>query len=253
MNPTATGRIEGMEGTIGLLAAFTAGAVSFLSPCVLPLVPAYVSYLVGHSARNPATSLSPRLAAFGLGLCFVLGFSVIFVLFGAGASALGQWLLSYRYELNILGGALVIAFGLLTVGVLRPGWLLRDARLHLDIPGGRPLGAWLLGVAFAFGWTPCIGPMLGAILTLSASTASLAKGVTLLAVYAAGLGLPFLASALFKEALTRRIRTVGRLGRTMQLLSGGVMVSMGVAMITGELTSFSYWLLDTFPVLSRIG
>jgi cytochrome c-type biogenesis protein len=239
--------------TIGLLAAFAAGAVSFLSPCVLPLVPGYISYLAGHAARNPATALPPKFAALGLGLCFVLGFSIIFVLFGAGASALGQWLLSYRYELNILGGALVIAFGLLTVGLLHPGWLLRDVRLHLDIPGGRPLGAGLLGIAFAFGWTPCIGPILGAILTMSAGTASLWRGMTLLTVYAAGLGLPFLASALFTEALVRRIRAIGRLGRSLQMLAGGVMVAMGVAMIAGELTSFSYWLLDTFPVLSRIG
>jgi cytochrome c-type biogenesis protein len=216
-----------------------------------PAAHAWLYFLPGRSFRQ-ATSLPPRLAAFGLGLCFVLGFSLIFVLFGAGASAVGQWLLSYRYELNILGGILVIAFGLLTVGVLRPGWLLRDTRLHLDIPGGRPLGAWLLGVAFAFGWTPCIGPMLGAILTLSAGAASFSKGVTFLAVYAAGLGVPFLASAVFTEALTRRIRSIGRLGRILQLLSGGVMVAMGVAMITGELTSFSYWLLDTFPVLSRV-
>lgn len=244
-----------MGGTsaLGLLAAFAAGAVSFLSPCVLPLVPGYVSYLAGHSVENPATGLPPRLAAFGLGLCFVLGFSIIFVLFGMGASALGQWLLSYRYALNIIGGVLVIAFGVLTLGLLRPGWLLRDTRLHLDIPGGRPLGAGLLGVAFAFGWSPCIGPMLGAILTLSASTASLAKGVTLLAAYAAGLGLPFLLSALFTEALTRRIRRVGRLGRMTQMLSGGVMIAMGLAMITGQLTSFSYWLLATFPVLAWIG
>jgi len=239
--------------SIGLMTAFAAGAVSFLSPCVLPLVPGYISYLAGHSARNPATSLPPRLAAFGLGLCFVLGFSIIFVLFGAGASALGQWLLSYRYELNIIGGALVIAFGLLTVGLLRPGWLLRDMRLHLDIPGGRPLGAGLLGIAFAFGWTPCIGPILGAILTLSAGAASLSKGMMLLAVYAAGLGLPFLLSALFTEALVRRIRAIGRLGRSLQMLAGGVMVAMGAAMITGEFTSFSYWLLETFPVLARIG
>ena len=180
-----------MTGTIGLLAAFAAGAVSFLSPCVLPLVPGYVSYLAGQSARNPATSLPPRLAAFALGVCFVLGFSMVFILFGAGASALGQWLLSYRYELNILGGALVIAFGLLTVG--------------------------------------------------------------LLAVYSAGLGLPFLASAVFTEALTRRIRGVGRIGRSLQMLSGGVMLAMGAAMVTGELTSFSYWLLATFPILGRIG
>ena len=108
----------------------------------------------------------------------------------------------------MLGGALVIAFGLLTLGLLRPGWLLRDLRVHLDIPGGRPLGAGLLGIAFAFGWSPCIGPMLGAILTMSAGAASLSKGVTLLAVYAAGLGLPFLASALFTDALARRIRAV---------------------------------------------
>jgi cytochrome c-type biogenesis protein len=137
--------------------------------------------------------------------------------------------------------------------LLRPGWLLRDLRFHLDIPGGRPVGAGLLGIAFAFGWSPCIGPMLGAILTLSAGAASLSKGVTLLAVYAAGLGLPFLASALFTDTLVRRIRAVGRLGRSLQLLAGGVMIAMGGAMVTGELTSFSYWLLSTFPVLSRIG
>jgi cytochrome c-type biogenesis protein len=238
---------------IGILAAFTAGAISFLSPCVLPLVPGYISYLAGRSARNPATGAPPRLAAFGLGLCFVLGFSVVFVLFGAGASAVGQWLLGYRYELNILGGALVIGFGLLTLGLLRPGWLLRDARLLLDIPGGRPLGAGLLGIAFAFGWTPCIGPILGAILTLSAGAASLSKGVTLLGAYAAGLGLPFLASALFTDALVHRIRAIGRLGRSLQMVAGAVMVAMGGAMITGELTSFSYWLLATFPALGRIG
>jgi len=237
----------------GLLAAFAAGAISFLSPCVLPLVPGYVSYIAGSTVDGNAAGSPPSLAALGLGLCFVLGFSLIFVLFGAGASALGQWLLSYRYELNMLGGALVIAFGLLTLGLLRPGWLLRDLRFHLDIPGGRPVGAGLLGIAFAFGWSPCIGPMLGAILTLSAGAASLSKGVTLLAVYAAGLGLPFLASALFTDTLVRRIRAVGRLGRSLQLLAGGVMIAMGGAMVTGELTSFSYWLLSTFPVLSRIG
>jgi cytochrome c-type biogenesis protein len=237
----------------GFLAAFAAGAISFLSPCVLPLVPGYVSYIAGNTVGGNAAGPARSLAALGLGLCFVLGFSVIFVLFGAGASALGQWLLSYRYGLNMLGGALVIAFGLLTLGLFRPGWLLRDLRFHLDIPGGRPLGAGLLGVAFAFGWAPCIGPMLGAILTMSASAASLSKGVTLLAVYAAGLGLPFLVSALFTEALVRRIRAIGRLGRSLQMLAGGVMVAMGITMVTGELTSFSYWLLATFPILARIG
>jgi cytochrome c-type biogenesis protein len=236
----------------GLLAAFAAGAISFLSPCVLPLVPGYVSYIAGGLAEGAVDGPS-RLATLGLGLCFVVGFSVVFVLFGAGASALGQWLLVHRYELNILGGALVIAFGMLTLGLLRPGWLLRDMRFHLDLPGGRPLGAGLLGVAFAFGWTPCIGPILGTILTLTAGAASLSKGVTLLAVYAAGLGVPFLAAALFTEALLRRIRMVGRLGRYLQMLAGTVMVAMGVAMCAGQLTTLSYWLLATFPILGKIG
>lgn len=236
-----------------LASAFLAGTVSFVSPCVLPLVPGYVSYLAGRTVEHPTDRPLARLATFGLGLCFVIGFSLIFILFGAGASALGQWLLIHRYELNLLGGVLVIAFGLLTVGLVRPNWLLRDLRFHLDIPGGRPLGACLLGAAFAFGWTPCIGPMLGSILTLSAGAASLSKGVTLLAVYAAGLGIPFLASALFTEALLRRIRTIGRLGRSLQIVAGSVMVAMGAAIISGELTSFSYWLLATFPALGRIG
>jgi cytochrome c-type biogenesis protein len=224
-----------------------------LSPCVLPLVPAYVSYVAGRTVEVEERGPRRSLASLGLGLCFVLGFSLVFVLFGAGATALGHWLLSYRYQLNILGGALVIAFGLLMLGLFRPSWLLGDLRFHLDLPGGRPLGAGLLGIAFAFGWTPCIGPMLGAILTLSAATVNVSKGVTLLSFYAAGLGVPFLASALFTDALARRIRTIGRLGRYLQLLAGAVMVAMGGAMITGELSSFSYWLLDTFPILARIG
>ncbi len=238
--------------SVGVLAAFAAGAISFLSPCVLPLVPGYVSYIAGRHAAEPDASPA-RLPALGRAFCFVLGFSLVFVAFGAGASALGQWLLGYRYELNILGGAMVIAFGLLALGLLRPVWLLRDMRFHLDLPGGRPLGAGLLGMAFAFGWSPCIGPMLGAILTFSAGAGSLSKGVTLLAVYAAGLGMPFLASAVFTEALLRHIRATGSIGRSLQVFAGGVMVAMGVAMITGELTSFSYWLLATFPALSRIG
>jgi cytochrome c-type biogenesis protein len=239
--------------TLGFVAAFAAGAISFLSPCVLPLVPGYVSFIAG-SAQKGDTAVSPsRRSVLWLGLCFVFGFSLVFILFGAGASAAGQWLLAYRYELNIVGGAFVIAFGLLSLGLLRAGWLLRDFRFHLDIPGGRPVGASLLGIAFAFGWTPCIGPMLGAILTLSAGAASLSKGVSLLAIYAAGLGLPFLASALFTEALVKRIRTIGRLGRSLQMGAGGVMVVMGAMMVTGELSSFSYWLLDTFPVLAQIG
>jgi cytochrome c-type biogenesis protein len=239
---------------IGIAAAFAAGVISFLSPCVLPLVPGYVSYVAGHSiAERSAGTLSLRLRTAGLSGCFVLGFSTIFVLLGASATALGQVLLSYRHELNLAGGAVVIAFGLLTLGLLRPGWLQRDHRLHLYLPGGRPLAAYVLGLAFGFGWTPCIGPILGAILTVSAGSTTVASGVALLSVYSLGLGVPFVLAAAFTNGLVIRLSSVGRLGRSLQALAGLVMVTMGAAMITGHLSTFSFWLLDAFPVLSTLG
>ena len=240
---------------IGVLAAFIAGIISFLSPCVLPLVPGYVSYVAGGSLSDEpvggATAL--RLPALGLSVCFVLGFSTVFVLLGASATALGQLLLAYRYELNIIGGAIVVAFGLFLLGFLRPVWLQRDFRFHTTIPGGRPFSAYILGLAFAFGWTPCIGPILGAILTVNAVSATVWDGVALLAIYSLGLGMPFLAAAFFTDGLVARLRSIGRVGRILQLIAGGVMILMGVAMITGQLFAFSYWLLDTFPALGNIG
>jgi len=240
---------------IGILAAFLAGAISFLSPCVLPLVPGYVSYIAGQPdlAAQRRAGMGARLPAAGLSLCFVLGFSTVFVLLGAGASALGQLLLIYRYELNLAGGAVIILFGLVMLGALRIGVLFRDIRFHLDIPGGRPFGAYLLGLAFAFGWTPCIGPILGAILTISASSAEMSDGVWLLAIYSAGLCVPFLIAALFTDAITSRLKAIGRAGRVLYKAAGAIMVLMGIAIITGQISAFAYWLLDTFPVLGTIG
>jgi cytochrome c-type biogenesis protein len=241
--------------SIGMLTAFAAGAISFLSPCVLPLVPGYVSYIAGESLNGPpATSAAEtKLSALGLSLLFVLGFSTMFVIFGASATALGQLLLRYRYETNIVGGAITIVFGLFMMGLLRLPWLQRDLRFHTSIPGGRPLGAYLLGLAFAFGWTPCIGPVLGAILTVSAASATVSDGIVLLAVYSLGLGLPFLMAAAFTGAFLARMPFMRRLGRPLQLFAGAVMVLMGVAMITGYMSAFSFWLLDTFPGLANIG
>src|SRR5918996_2235861 len=164
--------------SIGVLTAFAAGAISFLSPCVLPLVPAYVSYVAGESLNGAERGASPaaKLPALGLSVFFVLGFSTVFVILGASATALGQLLLAYRYELNIIGGTVVIAFGLFMMGLLRLPWFQRDLRFHTTIPGGRPLGAYMLGLAFAFGWTPCIGPVLGAILTVSAVSTTVSSG-----------------------------------------------------------------------------
>jgi cytochrome c-type biogenesis protein len=240
---------------IGIFAAFLAGAISFLSPCVLPLVPGYVSYIAGQPdlTKQRRAGVAARIPAAGLSLCFVLGFSTVFMLLGAGASALGQLLLAYRYEFNLVGGAIIILFGLVMLGALRIGVLFRDTRFHLDVPGGRPLGAYLLGLAFAFGWTPCIGPILGAILTVSASSAQVSDGVWLLAIYSAGLGVPFLLAALFTDAIAARLKAIGRAGRVLYKAAGGVMVLMGIAIMTGQLSAFAYWLLGTFPVLGRIG
>jgi cytochrome c-type biogenesis protein len=218
------------------------------------LVPGYVSYVAGHSlAERSAGTLSLRVQAVALSSCFVLGFSTIFVLLGASATALGQVLLAYRHELNLVGGIIVIAFGLLTLGLLQFAWLQRDHGVHIDLPGGRPAAAYVLGLAFAFGWSPCIGPILGAILTMSAASATVANGVALLGVYSVGLGVPFLLAAAFTDGLVMRLRTIGRAGRVLQLVAGGVMIVMGAAMITGQLSTFSFWLLETFPALSAIG
>lgn len=241
--------------SIGFLTAFTAGAISFLSPCVLPLVPGYVSYVTGESlkAEGPEQNISAKFPILGLSLLFVLGFSTVFVILGASATALGQFLLQYRYEMNIAGGAIIIGFGLMMIGLLRIPMLQRDLRFHTQIPGGRPMGAYLLGLAFAFGWTPCIGPILGAILTVGAVSATASDGIALLSVYSLGLGVPFLMAAAFTGSFLSRLQVMRRYGRHLQLFAGGIMIVMGIAMISGYLSTFSYWLLDTFPGLANIG
>lgn len=240
---------------IGLLTAFAAGAISFLSPCVLPLVPGYVSYVAGRAKAEDrdAGALALRLPAVGLSVCYVLGFATVFVLLGASATVLGQLLLTYRYELNLVGRAVVVLFGLFLIGLVRPPWLMREFRFHAAIPGGRPASAYLLGLAFAFGWTPCIGPIWGAILTVSAASATVSGGVALLGVYSLGLGVPFMLAALFTDGLMARLKTIVRIGRLLQLAAGAVLILMGIAMMTGQLSAFSYWLLDVFPALGNIG
>lgn len=240
---------------ISILAAFAAGAISFLSPCVLPLVPGYVSYIAGGSASgmDMSSRSSSRLKAFTMSFWFVLGFSTVFVTLGAGATVLSRVLLSYRYEAGIVGGAIVALFGIFTAGFLRFPWLEREFRLHLPVAGGRPAGAYLLGLAFAFGWTPCIGPVLGAILTVSATSSSASSGVALLSIYSIGLATPFLLTAVFADGLTARLRRMRGAGRSLQIASGIAMIVMGVAMMSGQLSTMAFWLLETFPILATIG
>ena len=239
----------GVISGIGLLAAFAAGMISFLSPCVLPLVPGYISFISGNF--SPAGR--GRWQALGPSLSFVSGFSAIFIALGASATLISRLLLSYRHETNIIGGLIVIVFGIFATGLVTLRWLERDLRYHGALPTAGPLGGFALGLAFGFGWTPCIGPVLGAILTVSAVSTNTTAGVILLSAYSLGLGLPFVLSALFTDNLSRRLMSLRKTGRALKLGSGFVMIAMGVAMVTGYMTTFSYWLLETFPIFGRIG
>jgi cytochrome c-type biogenesis protein len=177
----------------------------------------------------------------------------VFVILGASATSIGQLLLAYRYEANLVGGAIVVLLGLFMMGLANLPWLQRDFRLHVTLVGGRPIAAYVIGLAFAFGWTPCIGTVLGAILMRSAVSATVSQGIVLLTLYSLGLGLPFLAAAIFTDSLMMRLRALRQIGRSLQFGAGAVVAGMGAAMLTGELTSFSYWLLETFPILARLG
>lgn len=238
------------------MAAFFAGIVSFLSPCVLPLVPGYLSYIGGQSLDDLQGKRSARekLSILILSVCFVLGFTTVFMAFGASATAIGQLLSTYRYEVNIVGGSIIIVFGLFLTGLLRINWLQREFRIHGNMGGGgRPLAAYVLGLAFAFGWTPCIGPILGSILMVSATTSSMGSGLALLGIYSLGLGLPFIAAGLFTDHFLHHTRNIRKHGRVLHLVAGGLMIIMGIAMITGYLSDFSWWLLKAFPWLAKIG
>ncbi len=232
-------------------AAFAAGVVSFLSPCVLPLVPAYVSYIAGLSLDDLERGSAGK--ALGPAVMFVLGFSTVFVLLGAGATAAGEFLVRHSLLLLDIAGVIVIVFGLAMMGVVRVPVLQRDLRFHPAVARGRRGGAWVLGAAFGFGWTPCIGPILGSVLAVAAVNSTVSGGIVLLAVYALGLGLPFLAAALFTGFFLRHRRGLGRFGHHLQRLSGAVLVLMGVAMLTGWLARAAWWLLETFPGLGAIG
>lgn len=237
---------------IALLAAFTAGLISFLSPCVLPLVPGYVSFVAGRSVDELVHRPVARLPALGLSFAFILGFTSVFVSLGAGASWIGNLLLVHQQATNLLGGLVISLFGLLMLGVIRLPILQQHYRFTARVAGGSPLSAYVLGLAFAFGWTPCIGPVLGAILTVGAN-GNTGSAMGLLGVYSAGLAVPFLLAALFTGALVQRLHPMGRVGFWLYRLSGVVIVVMGLAVLTGQLGRFANWLLTAFPALSGIG
>lgn len=240
---------------VSIPAALVAGIISFLSPCVLPLVPPYLIYLTGatieHVANDEGQAASKRAVMLSA-LVFVLGFSTVFVALGASASLIGGLIRAWSAQLAIVAGVVIILMGLHFLGLTRIGFLMREGRLPIPKPVGL-WGAYAMGLAFAFGWTPCIGPILAAILSVAASEATVAKGAGLLAVYSAGLGIPFLIAAFMVEQFSSVLARMKRHLATVERVMGVLMILVGVGFLTGAVSSASIWLLETFPALQSFG
>lgn len=235
-----------MSDRVGLIAAIVAGVVSFLSPCVLALIPGYVSFLTGLATgggeeRRARDVLVPALL-------FVAGFTAVFVTLGVSASLLGALLRPYRDALTVASGILVAAFGVLLLGIVKIPWLYGEARI--DPSKARKLGRWaapVMGMAFAFAWTPCVGPVLGAILMLAGSEGQAARGALLLLAYSAGLAVPFIATALLIERLRGAVRAAGRYALALNRAAGVVLIALGVLIATGRMGLLTSWLSRVLP------
>ncbi|MCJ8518244.1 cytochrome c-type biogenesis protein [Pseudorhizobium tarimense] len=244
---------------ISLLSALLAGALSFLSPCVLPLVPPYLCYMAGISVDqfrgegNPVAAVNTRKAVLGAAFFFTLGFATVFVALGAGASTIGVILRQHLDLLSKVGGLIIIIMGLNFLGVFRLGILSREARFQ---GGGKPAtlsGAYVMGLAFAFGWTPCIGPVLGAILGVAASRETVGDGATLLAIYSLGLAVPFWIAAGFSGAFMRFLSRFRRYLGAVEKAMGALLVLTGFAFMVGFVSDVAIWFQQTFPILTQIG
>lgn len=233
--------------------AAMAGLLSFLSPCVLPIVPPYLAYMGGVSVDDMQDDRASRRRVLLAAAFFVLGLSTVFLLLGFAFSALGRAFLQFQDWFTIIAGVVVMIFGAHFVGVYRIGFLDREVRVEAGDRGGSAFGAYVLGLAFAFGWTPCLGPILGTILGLAASEASLVRGTVLLASYALGLGLPFLLVAAFFPRLRGVMAWMKRHMGRIEKVSGLLLWTVGLMMISGQFTAFSWWLLEKFPALATLG
>lgn len=235
--------------------AFIAGLLSFLSPCVLPLVPPYICFISGVSYEELTAGGERKVTARALrsALAFVLGFSIVFVLLGASASAIGQLFADYVDVLGYVAGAVIIVMGLHFLGAFRIGFLYREARIHLERKPVGLLGAFVIGLTFAFGWTPCVGPVLAAILFVAGSEDTVLKGASLLSVYALGIGVPFLLAAVFASQFVGLMSRFRRHLGMVEKVSGGLLVVTGILIMTGSMNRIAYWLLEIFPGLGTTG
>lgn len=236
-----------------MMIALIGGLISFASPCVLPIVPPYLAYMGGVSLDEMSEVSSARRRAFMASLFFVMGLSTVFILLGFTASSFGRLFLANQDWFVIGAGVLVMIFGAHFLGVFRIGLLDREARMDGGDRGGSAFGAYILGLAFAFGWTPCLGPILGTILALAADTAAPGKGMILLATYAAGLGIPFVLVAVFFPSLKGVMGWMKRHHAQIERVMGLLLWTVGLMMVTGQFTRASWWLLEQFPALGLIG
>ena len=232
------------------MVALLAGILSFLSPCVLPIVPPYLAYMTGVGVGGLKTG---ERSAVVPALFFVLGLSTVFLLMGMAASAFGRLFLQYQEYLVKASGVVIVIMGLHFLRLFRIPFRDTEARMDVGDRGGSALGAYVLGLAFAFGWTPCIGPQLGMILSLAAGGAAVERGMALLAIYALGLGLPFLLSAIFINRAMGLMNRIKPHLRLIERIMGALLVIVGVALYRGDFARFAYWLLETFPGLALVG
>ena len=233
---------------VSLLAAFGAGFLSFISPCVLPLIPGYISYVSGMSLEDMRTAdAGARRRLIVSTLLFILGFSLIFMAMGASASAIGALLLEHLRLVQKIAGTIIIILGLHLAGVFRIGFLNRDTRIQTSRRPATALGSLVVGMAFGFGWTPCIGPILGGILAIAGSKNTVGEGVLLLAVYSAGLGVPFFLTSLAIDKFFTASARVRRYYRAIEIFSGLLLILLGVLMITGRFTLIIRWLTPYLP------
>lgn len=238
-----------MSESLGILVAFSAGLFSFLSPCVLPLFPSYLSFITGMSVDRLASEVTAaaRTQVLLHSLAFILGFSVVFVSLGASFSAAGQFLLDYRDWIRIGGGVLIVFFGLYIAGALRIGILGRTRQLQIRSKPAGLLGSFLVGLTFAIGWTPCVGPILGSILTLASSDKTVGQGITLLLSYSAGLGLPFLLSSIGLGVFLRLFKRYRPFIPAVERASGVLLVIVGVLVATNYYVVLNSWAVGLTP------
>ena len=239
------------------IGALVAGVLSFASPCVLPLIPAYISFLGGASLEQltdkTGVDKSTSRRVFYAALAFVLGFSTIFVILGASATAISGVLIQHAILLGQIAGVVLVIFGFHFMGLFRIGFLNFEKRFHLENKPAGLVGSFILGLAFAFGWTPCVGPILASVLMVAASGDSVMYGTSLLGVYAAGLGIPFLAAALAVKPFINFMKRFRQHMHKVEIAGGSLLVVTGVVIFTGDINEFANWLLETFPIFSAVG